>query len=250
VISRTRMPNRKPTRLSTSLQRDLTRYALAAGAAGVSLLSPAMPSEAEIVHTKVDRVIGRGQSYGIDLNHDGIVDFSMHNISNRCTRTFDYCPAVEIVAYPANGNEIEYGVQHSYAAALRSGAVIGSGAPMNNAQESMADEFRSSGVFYHFGSWINVENRFLGLSFQINGETHYGWARLTVHSPEKYQLTAFLRDFAYETEANAPIEAGATSGDDSAVVDSGEESNQLGVFGASLGELAVGSRASGLKVLH
>jgi hypothetical protein len=214
------------------------------------LLSLAMPSDAEIVHTKVDRVIGRGQSYGIDLNHDGIIDFSIQNIFNRCTRTFGYCPVVEIVAYPANGNEIEYGVQNWYAAALRPGAVVGSGAPMNNAEEFMADEFRSAGTFYYFGSWLNATDRFLGLSFVVQGEIHYGWARLTVYSKEKYRLTAFLSDFAYETEANTPIEAGATSGDDSADLDSGQNSDPLGVAGDSLGELALGSAASGLNVLN
>ena len=208
---------RKPAELSGVLNRNLSRYALAASAAGVGLLSLAMPSEAEIVYTKVDRLIGRGQSYGIDLNHDGIVDFSIHNIFNGCTRSFTYCPALEIVAFPANGNEIEYGVHPWYAAALRPGAVIGSGVPMNNAQEFMADEFRSWGAFYYFGSWLGVSNRFLGLRFQMNGETHYGWARLTVRSREKYRLTAFLSDFAYETQANKPIiasDTGSGSADD------------------------------------
>jgi hypothetical protein len=241
TMAESSLRTRKPARLSTGLQRDLARYAVAASAAGVGVLSLAAPMQAEIIHTKVDRVIAPGQSYSVDLNHDGIVDFSIQNISHRCTRTFTYCPEVEIVAYPANGNEIEYGAHPWYGAALRPGAVIGSGAPMNNAEEFMADEFRSARVFYYFGSWLGVKDRFLGLSFQINGETHYGWARLTVRSPEKYRLTAFLRDFAYETAPNTPIEAGAIGQDDSAANDAKEDGQKLS---CTLGALARGTNSA------
>jgi len=230
---------RRPASLRATLQRDLARYALAAGAAGVGMISVGIPAEAEIIHTKVDRVIGPGQAYEIDLNHDGFVDFSVHNISNPCVRSFTYCPIVEVVASPANGNEIEYGVHPWYAGALMAGAVIGSAAPFNNAREFMADEFRSAGAFYYFGSWLKVTDRFLGLSFQIDGDTHYGWARLRVQSKEKYHLVAFLSDFAYETDPNTPITAGATSDGDSEAVNDAD-GNSLEASQRTLGELALG----------
>lgn len=236
-----RVQSRSAAKLSTSLQRDLSCYVLAAGAAGVTMLSLAIPSEAEIIHTKVNRVIGRGQSYNIDLNHDGVVDFTIQNISSRCTRTFTYCPMFEIVASPANGNSIEYQASPSYAAALRPGALIGSAVPMNNAEEFMAAEFRESGSFYYFGSWLNATNRFLGFSFELHGRYHYGWARLTVRSPEKYHLTALLSDFAYETEPNKPIRAG-----DIGATGNGEDSASSWELysdsaAASLGTLALGA---------
>lgn len=241
MISRSEMRIRKPAELSPLLQRDLTRYALAAIAAGVGVLSLTAPSEAEIIHTKVDRVIGRGQTYNIDLNHDGNVDFSIQNIFNRCTRTFSFCPEDEIVATPANGNSIVYGVQHSYAAALRPGALIGSAAPMNNAEEFMAAEFRESGSFYYFGSWLNATSRFLGFSFELHGQYHYGWARLTVRSREKYHLTAFISDFAYETEPNTPIKAGATNDEDSATTDAPVKASPVDASEGVLGTLALGA---------
>lgn len=232
--------SRAAVKLSTALQRDLSRYALAAGAAGFTMLSLAIPSEAEIIHTKVDRVIGGGQSYNIDLNHDGVVDFTIQNISSRCTRTFTYCPVFEIVASPANGNSIEWHRLPSYAAALRPAALIGPAAPLNNAEEFMAREFRESGSFYYGGSWFGVTNRFLGLSFELRGQFHYAWARLRVSSREKSHLTALLSDFAYETEPNTPIRAGATGEDDPAATNAGEESQGLNY---SLGGLALGSGA-------
>lgn len=239
-MPRIRVPCRTVLKLSTSLQRDLSRYALAAGAAGVTILALATSSEAEIIHTKVDRVIGKGQSYNIDLNHDGVVDFTIQNISSRCTRTFTYCPTFEIVASPANGNSIEWQGLPSYAAAIRPGALIGSAAPMNNAEEFMAAEFRESGSFYYFGSWLNATNRFLGFSFELHGQFHYGWARLTVRSPEKYHLTAFLNDFAYETEANTPIRAGATNDEDS-TMENPVKAQPRDVSEGTLGALALGT---------
>ena len=49
---------RKPASLSLSVHHRLNMYALAASAAGVSLLALAPPSEAEIVYTKAHVVLG------------------------------------------------------------------------------------------------------------------------------------------------------------------------------------------------
>ena len=64
------------------------------------------------------------------------------------------------------------------------------------------------------GNWFNVKNRYLGLRFQINGKTHYGWARVNVEVNEKHQLTATVTGYAYETIPNKAILAGQTGSDD------------------------------------
>lgn len=70
----------KTANLSESVHQQLNMYALAAGAAGVGLLASAQPSAAKIVYTHVHKVIGPNSQLGLDLNHDGIVDFSIHNV--------------------------------------------------------------------------------------------------------------------------------------------------------------------------
>ena len=70
---------RKTTSLSDSLQRNLSMYVVAAGAAGVQLLALAQPSEAEVVYTPAHVLILQDQKFAIDLNHDGIDDFTIHN---------------------------------------------------------------------------------------------------------------------------------------------------------------------------
>src|SRR5208337_3467742 len=76
-------PARVPSKLSESVHHQLNAYALAAGAAGVSLLALADPAQAKIVYTPGDVTFGgtpplyeagRG-SYYLDLNHDGFPDF-------------------------------------------------------------------------------------------------------------------------------------------------------------------------------
>ena len=61
------------------------------------------------------------------------------------------------------------------------------------------------------GPWAKASNKYLGLKFLIDGEVHYGWARLTVM--KRYTT---VTGYAYETVANQPIRAGAESGADEA----------------------------------
>ena len=71
-------PGQKPSatrnvsRLNQKLDRKLTAYMAAAGAAGVSMLALAQPAEAKVVYTNANLNIG---NVAIDLNNDGINDF-------------------------------------------------------------------------------------------------------------------------------------------------------------------------------
>jgi len=59
------------------LHGQLTAYALAAGTAGVSVLALSVPAHAEIVYTSVHQSIGRNGTLLLDINHDGIIDFTL-----------------------------------------------------------------------------------------------------------------------------------------------------------------------------
>ena len=63
------------------------------------------------------------------------------------------------------------------------------------------------------GQWINATNRYLGLKFKIHGQTHYGWARLSIQY-ENFTFAATLTGYAYETIPNKAITAGETKGPD------------------------------------
>jgi hypothetical protein len=235
-MPRSSRPIRTPANLSESLHQQLNMYALAAGAAGVGLLALAQPVEAKIVYTPAHRVIGPDSKYLLDLNHDGIPDFTITNSYN-CP---DSCVSI-VVAKPANGT---HGVEGplssrghaSWAYALTAGAIIGPKRPFS----ASALEFAGSGVCNPAGShWCNLK-RYLGLSFKIHGKTHYGWARISMGSA-KGRIEAVLLGYAYETIADKAIIAGATSGPQDAEPTASHSLHTPKP--ATLGALAMGSPA-------
>jgi hypothetical protein len=132
---------------------------------------------------------------------------------------------------------------HNGAAALASGEIIGSSQPFLDVQQKPAlmvggasYGIGSTGTccFFPSGNWQNLKQKYLGLKFTINGETHYGWARFNVKLPDivTRPITARLTGFAYESNPNQLIVAG-DEGTSSAAV----RSSQPGTLGA----LALGS---------
>lgn len=70
---------RKRADLCNSTQQYLNMYAIAASAAGVGMLALAQPGAAKIVNTPTHHIIDKNDIYHLDLNHDGIIDFSFVN---------------------------------------------------------------------------------------------------------------------------------------------------------------------------
>ncbi|MBA3915676.1 MAG: hypothetical protein H0X25_17850 [Acidobacteriales bacterium] len=64
------------------------------------------------------------------------------------------------------------------------------------------------------GSWVNQKRQYLGLRFEFGGETHYGWARLTVMSRGVrhgcHLASAHVSGYAYESQPDTEIKAGDT----------------------------------------
>ena len=192
----------------------MSLYTLAATATGVGASALAVPAEAEVVYTPAHQIIGRNQRLAIDLNHDGVTDFILQNVYSATRGDFKN-------ANLAVGAEVEAAVVYSNfvidssAAALRGGAEIGPRSPFHAGRLIMADQLAQSfaGTTYYFGYWFDVSNGYLGLRFKIDGQVHYGWARISTRSSSKYQIVAALTGYAYETEADTPIKAGTTRND-------------------------------------
>jgi hypothetical protein len=91
------------------------------------------------------------------------------------------------------------------------------------------------------GDWANrgkgAQSRFLGFRFNINGDTHYRWARVNLVISDSYPgLTATLTGYAYETIPGKAIVTGETNGPDVITLEPG-----------SLGVLAAGSAGRSAK---
>jgi hypothetical protein len=198
---------RTPSTLRESLRQQLNAYTFAATAAGVGLLAQASPTEAEIAYTPTYVALNGVQSYSLDLNHDGIPDF---NIAIAWVYCGDACSGYSLYVRPYDSkrqNQI-VGVDEA-ASALRVAAPIWAGRPWSG--RNMAYEIHDS-IFTTLSSrglWTNVTDRYLGLRFEIDGKTHYGWARLTVQSDANIDfLEATITGYAYETVPGRPMFAG------------------------------------------
>ncbi len=229
--------SRKAEHLSEPVSRQLSRYALAATAAGVGLLAT-VPAHAKIVYTPANVTIPFG-FYPVDLNHDGINDFSFYKHQEAHTSAASGYFLIE----PLAKNEVMLN-QLSNARALPAGVVIGPHDPFRPAGEPLMAAWSSFSGQNHFrGPWANggkgVKNRYLGLKFHYKGGTHFGWARLSVSG----LLYATLTGYAYETILGKAIIAGATKGPDDAAPSA---LNKPTPEPATLGMLALG--APGLSI--
>jgi hypothetical protein len=69
----------------------------------------------------------------------------------------------------------------------------------------------SHSTFLSYGAWTQTTRRYLGLKFIIQGQVHYGWARLNVTATIK-GIYGAISEYAYETVPNKPIRTGQTGG--------------------------------------
>ena len=148
-----------------------------------------IPVQARVVYTPVNVNLPTNGFYPIDLNHDGITDFTFHIESSFCP----YGPHIHYLWVEPNGA----GIVGSYdASALQSGVPI----------DFRQSFYRSSALMYQRplgpgcgtiqGQWYQVYRRYLGLEFLIAGQVHYGWAELSTNSTTGVNT---LYGFAYET---------------------------------------------------
>jgi hypothetical protein len=209
---------RKSANLSDSVQQQLNKYALAAGAAGMGVLAFAHPADAKVVYTPADTNIMPDHTIPLDLNHDGIVDFAFRDVYRRShPYGFDHTGLLSVApANPANKIEGFSRINGNYVSALGAGVSIGPNAKFTTGPNQIEEAFIDTGRMREVGfpcdsTWPSGQNRYLGVQFLINGEVHFGWARLNVTCTGLH-VVAKLTGYAYETIANTPIIAGQTTG--------------------------------------
>jgi len=227
-----RLPKeRKPSVLSNSLSRRLNQYALLAGSAGVSLLALPRSAQAEIVYTPANVTVqAPGGFYGLDLDNDGIADFVFRGYGdgiNSAEIDIDPVGVTEKAIQDWRNCLGTHTTYCSYAAALPFGAKIPG---RRFAFEGIVlERILERANSYYLGFWQNVRNHFLGLFIVINGQGHYGWARVNVRT-QGASITAQITGYAYETIADKPIGAGQTA------------ASPVGSLPGSLGSLARGAK--------
>ena len=248
--------SRPASNLASNVDKGLIQYAAAAGAAGVGLLALAPTAEAKVIYTPTNIPITvNGPSVPIDLNNDGVPDFYIYNVVNsggartpspKGRSPLGFYAHALIVTPTQEANEV--GAITSFTKAVCAAEVPqGHKITANkNFVPGGLDLFGVAGDYTSPGTvscpWQGKGNKggFLALKFVINGNTHFGWARVTLGG-----TVPTLTGYAYEDVPNASIKAGVIKGPDENA-DASEPSSTPAPQPANLGALAKG--ASGLPI--
>jgi hypothetical protein len=211
---------------ANSLSRRLDLYALAAGAAGVGIVALAEPAHSQIVYTPAQSRIYWNEVVPLDLNHDGQEDFLFSNVA----KAGHGYKLDQLTVIPSGMNQIL--VLGHTTSALPAGVNVGPVASFSGDSRLMvfADAALDTSDVCR-GQWKNANPRYLGLRFSIDGEAHFGWARLNAEC-RGYEANAVLTGYAYETVAGKAIVTGQTQ--ETKAVSSSPEPASLGALAASL----------------
>ncbi len=198
------------------------------------------PAEARIIANDVNITIPlNGGVIQFDLNGDGIPDFGLS------AHIYEFAGAPPMGNFtswlrviPAQaGNQVWAVSSHKdqCAAAVRAGVNIDNARPFKPEPLMMVE---AAGSYTRGRSshcpWHGAHPPYLGLKFLINGEIHYGWARVATAA-----RSAVLTGYAYETIPNKPIAAGATK--EAGTEQETKGASQVLVKPLSLAALALGS---------
>ena len=202
---------RKTVSLSSSVHRRLSKYVSVASAAGVGALALSQLCEAKVVYTPVHTLIASGETVPLDLDNDGIADFSIRNFVDTFEGSTEGFLLLRLLQA---GNQPRGDNVYKRAAALPSRSPVWPKAIFVSANSAIM--ISANATHRCFGPWNNVMNRYLGLKFQISGKTHYGWARLSASCDSTHNhIKALLTGYAYETVPNRPILTGEAKGPES-----------------------------------
>lgn len=188
-----------------SLKTQITRYgSLAAAIVGITKAN----SQVTYVDVIPDFSGGAPDYFAMDVNKDGVVDFEIWQ--SLCNCPYGNFQVLNIAPYNINNAILGSapGLNFAYPWALSSGFTISAGNSSGNVSSAFwfnwgySAGYQSLNYGGNFGNWKNVNDRFLGLRFDISGSTHYGWARLDVNSDG---TSWTVKDYAYEATADTPI---------------------------------------------
>ncbi len=242
---------------SNNLNRHAGLYALAAATAGVTLLALAEPAAGEVVVTKKTIPIPMASSemptpVEISMANNGVKNIRFNLTSSPpTTGRPSYFRSLDVGGASSNAGAVLTGTFIAYTPALRRAAKIG---PSAYFSEAVIEQSVTSGNKTTPGGFVNGfrgywggnrKDRYVGVRFQIDGQTHYGWVRLTVTTNQTHHpvISASITGYAYETVPNKAILAGTA---ETPAVQAQPSKGLQNQFGPSLGILAAGADALSL----
>ncbi|MCH2489431.1 MAG: T9SS type A sorting domain-containing protein [Flavobacteriales bacterium] len=181
---------------SKKLSKRLVQYgALSAAALGVA------DASGQVVYTDVDpdQVLNVGDEFIVDFTAMG-TEFTISNPDGLAGGN-------AAIVFPSSGGAFvgfaSGGFQ--YPSLLAAGDVIDAGAGYTSVGER--GDLNYYGCAYSNSQWCNtVVDGYLGVTFQFNGNTHYGWVRMDTDVNGSNLIT--VKDFAFDATPDTAIAAG------------------------------------------
>ncbi len=175
---------------SKDFSKKMAQYgALSLAIAGVA------DASGQIVYTDInpDFVGGAGATLDIDFDGDGTTDVTILQSNNG-----NY-ELVQALPYSTNGVLAASNTGYFYASNLAYGAAISAGAGSFRSFGSLC-----AGVGYLGSQFCGTGEGYIGVEFDVSGNTHYGWVRVNVMDSSNF----IVMDYAYESTPNMAIAAG------------------------------------------
>ncbi|MBP7451020.1 MAG: T9SS type A sorting domain-containing protein, partial [Flavobacteriales bacterium] len=181
----------------------------------------ATQANAQIIYTDVipdASYSGANDSCYLDLDNNGEVDYLIIRREDPyyCFSCLQEQPQLRVLIYPMATNTIGYltWISQHFPECYQSGQVIDANLGYSPTNGLMRDASPGGGCPPHLVAcapwpsftWSNFPEGYLGLRFTIAGETHYGWARLSIPSAAGFTL----KDYAYNSVPGEGILAGQT----------------------------------------
>lgn len=190
------------------LEKKILKYTTVAGS-----VAAFTGANAQIVYTDVnpDETYTEDQFYFLDVNNDLTDDFMIMQFDTIINYGSFSFPAEGVVLLTAGSNgAIDSTGNIPYLAALNLND------PIDNTQNFTVSTTSAPLVAGGFvgglantgiGPWIDAVDHYMGLTFLIGSNFHYGWCRMSMTADG---LSFTIKDYAYESTPQTGIPAGAT----------------------------------------
>lgn len=164
-------------------------------------LSNAANAQMTYFNIDPDVFVAGDMDYPIDLNQDGVSEMMMHASMWWASSAFGIFTVQKI--YLTNYAEI---ATDSGLLQMFEGDVVSPDLDFNVNNQSFVYCYRHDGLihFYEGTSWVN-NNSYIGMRFEIDGNSHYGWVRLGLYQTDAYQLPKLIvKELAFNLTPDSP----------------------------------------------
>jgi hypothetical protein len=189
------------------MKKNTTKKVLNYAAMSAAILGTADAATGQVVYTDIDDVSldTADAFYQVDFDGDAVLDINL-GVTNFTGGPGATARGSDGTSFNGNGIVGEEAGGFYYPSNLAAGVTVDAGSPVLTSVR---------GDMYVYACYSNslwcgeVTDGYVGASFDVGGNTHYGWVRLDILSNGTGGFgTMIIKDFAYESTPDTAIETG------------------------------------------